>query len=161
MPIVAGPPGFITLSNLIVGNDASSIYARCDTDGPIRLTYRMWREKDPSVVYTETESAAAVGKRYQTLPRASLGAMDFSGEIVFVEISATIPPNPVGTPILRSQVGSCRVTGARTTTNGKAVPVRWNTFGDGTRPPGGGGVGNWSSYTWAQYNPKGTTYPTP
>jgi len=70
----------------------------------------------------------------------------------------------------RTYTGSLRLNGSRTTGKGNALPVRWNMFGDGTRPANGGGTGpllngpssgNWSSYTWAQYNPKGTSFPTP
>lgn len=154
--MVAGPPPYITLSNIIMGNDATNMYVRCDTDQSCQLRYRMWREKDPATIYTETESSAAVGKRYQTLPRSGLGAMDVAGEVVFIELSVPVPPNPA-TPYMRTYTGTTRVTGRRTTTNGTAVPVRFNGF---TGPfsaavPTLGTKGNWSTYTWSQWNPKG------
>jgi hypothetical protein len=53
-----------------------------------------------------------------------------------------------------------QLTGARTTTNGKALTTRFFNFG-GTppAPSGGGGNGNWNTYTWAQWNPKNTAFP--
>ena len=166
----AGPAAFITLRDITFANDATNIYIRCTTDQATRLTFRMWRTNNPLVVYSETETPTAIlGMRYQTLARSNLGAMDFSGETVMIEILTTVPPNPVGSAYLRPYSGSLRITGARSVAKGNAVPVRWNQFGDGTRPPNGGGnparnmegSGNWSSYTWAQYNPKMTTYPAP
>jgi hypothetical protein len=70
---------------------------------------------------------------------------------------------------LRPYNGYLQLVGARTTTNQKALPVRFYTFGGAPPPgaggtqPGGGGpnIGNWSTYIWAQYNPKQSVYPAP
>ena len=72
---------------------------------------------------------------------------------------ASIPAGKIFRPLQ----GTFRMPKSRTSVAGRSVPVRWNTFGDGTRPVDGGGTGalkngpnagNWSSYTWAQYNPR-------
>jgi hypothetical protein len=113
------------------------------------------------VVVTEGTSAEGPRNVALTMPAGSAGRT-FRYTISLAPDVTTLRSYPVD--------GAFRVPGARTVANGQAVPVRWNTFGDGTRPANGGGTttlgqgpaaGNWSSYAWAQYNPKMTTFPTP
>ena len=58
---------------------------------------------------------------------------------------------------IRDYIGSLRLAGSRTTGKGNAVPVRFYTFsGPGTGAvPAAGQLGNWSTYTWSQWNAKG------
>lgn len=167
LAIVAGPAGFVTLSNVIATPNAAGtvVTFTVTTDQSVQLNFRIWDAMNPSVSASGTEAAAAVGTRTFAYTLSPVSANP-QGRVMGYEItSVTAPP-----PTLRPYQGTIRIPAARTTTNGKAVPVRWNMFGDGTRPQWGGGTtnrgdgpaaGNWSSYTWAQYNPKGTTFPTP
>jgi len=158
MPIVAGPSLFVTLSNVIATPNAAGtvVTFSVTTDQSVQLNFRIWDAQTPSVSASGTEAAAAAGTRTFAYTLSPVSANP-QGKVMGFEItSVTAPP-----PTLRPYQGTVRIPAARTVANQKAVPVRHNMFGDGTRPSGGGGVGNWSSYTWAQYNPKMTTYPTP
>ena len=155
---LAGPAAFITLRDITFASDANNIYVRCTTDIATLLTFRTCRTKDPNTIYTETESPTPIlGMRYQTLPRSNLGPADYSGETVLIEISTQVPPNSVGSPYLRPYTGSLRLVGARTVANGKALPVRFNGFSGSyaAAVPPLGTKGNWSTYTWSQWNTKG------
>jgi hypothetical protein len=166
LAIVAGPSSFVTLYVVSVAPNAAgdTVVFTVETDQAVRLSVVMKRN-GATTSQVVNEAGAASGRRTITFAITTLGG-PVVGEHLLWEISSlTAPP-----PTLRTvQNGSVRMPNARTTTNGKAVPVRWNQFGDGTRPTNGGGnparsmegSGNWSSYTWTQYNPKGTTYPTP
>jgi len=158
LAIVAGPAGFVTLSNVIATPNAAGtvVTFSVTTDQSVQLNFRIWDTQNPSVSAGGTEAAAAVGTRTFQYTLSPVSANP-QGKVMGFEItSVTAPP-----PTLRPYQGTVRISAARTVANQKAVPVRWNMFGDGTRPAGGAGIGNWSSYTWAQYNPKMTTYPTP
>jgi hypothetical protein len=164
---LAGPPPEITLSD---------IQLQASTTFP-KLTYQLsqnidiscrWNTLDtnaPSVAASGTalDNAGTVGQRSMTL---NVGSGKEGLTIWYELYCASIPAGKIFRPLQ----GTFRMPKSRTSVAGRSVPVRWNTFGDGTRPVDGGGTGalkngpnagNWSSYTWAQYNPKGTTFPTP
>lgn len=158
--IVAGPPLFATISNVqpIPANNAFQVVF--DTDLPIQLQVDYWSQNDPSLPQplAGTMSEAGPATHHVFSSGALPGGANHSGYTFGFSIRKDA--NDVSNLTLRSYQGFVQLTGARST-RGLSVPVRWNTFGDGTRPAGGGGIGNWSSYTWAQYNPKGSTYPAP
>jgi|SRR5215831_73838 len=167
LAIVAGPSGFVTLSNVIAAPNAAGtvVVFSVTTDQSVQLNFRIWDVMNPSVSAAGTEAAAGIGTRTFSYTLSPVSANP-QGKVMGFEItSVTAPP-----PTLRPYQGTVRIPAARTVANQKAVPVRWNMFGDGTRPVDGGGTGplkngpaagNWSSYTWTQYNPKQTTFPTP
>lgn len=73
-----------------------------------------------------------------------------------------------GTNTSRTASGTFFMPGARAAIpppNGpQAVTTRFYNYGSSGTPPAGGGsgtlAGNWSTYTWAQYNPKNTSFPS-
>jgi hypothetical protein len=162
------PQPWITISNIkpIPGTNAFTVTFDTDVTCLIQMDY--WSHNDPSIpagiagVVTETATMR------HTFTTPALPAGDHTGK--YFGFSLRLDANDVSGYQMRSQQGMVRLIGARSVAKLNAVPVRWNTFGDGTRPANGGGTtnlgqgpaaGNWSSYTWAQYNPKGTTFPTP
>ena len=161
MPLTAGPPLFTRPSNVYLRATGTSMGIEFDTDQAIQLSM-VWQRTDPGadpgvapVGGTVTDAAAAT--HHLLVTPASLAP----GQLILmtVQVAATDSTGLTFRPMVAQQ----RTINTRmpAPVAGRSVPVRWNTFGDGTRPAGGGGIGNWSSYTWAQYNPKGTTYPTP
>jgi len=156
--IVMGPSAFVTLSNVAAAPNAAgdTVVFTVETDQAVQLRFTVWDAQNPSVTAGGQEGSAILGRRTFSYALSPLTA-SAQGKVMGYEItSLTTPP-----PTLRPFQGTVRIGAARTVAKNNAVPVRWNMFGDGTRPAGGGGIGNWSSYTWAQYNPKMTTYPTP
>lgn len=158
-PIVMGPPAFITLSNIRtipVNNGFTLVF---DTDQPVLMAMDFWSHDDPSL--QSPWAGSVLEGQLVTHHSINTGALPVGNHAgYYFGYSLRLDANDVSGKVLRSQQGMVQLPGARAQRN-LSVPVRWNMFGDGSRPPGGGGIGNWSSYTWAQYNPKGTTYPTP
>lgn len=164
---------FITLSNIRWTPAANAFTVVCDTDVLCKLQMDYWSHNDPSIPQPLAGTVGDATARFQhTFTTPALPAGDHTGK--FFGFSIRLDATDVTGRYLRSQQGFVQLIGARTVAKGNAVPVRHNTFGDGTRPANGGAVqgsgaqspylvggGNWSSYTWAQYNPKGTVYPAP
>lgn len=163
--IISGPPAFITLSNIRTVPTSNSFTITFETDQPVLMAMDLWSHNDPSIG-SMASILEGVLRTNHTIATGALPAGNHAG--YYIGYSLRLDANDVSGKTLRSQQGFVQLIGARNQT-GKAVPVRWNQFGDATRPPNGGGnparsmegSGNWNSYTWAQYNPKGTTYPTP
>jgi hypothetical protein len=168
MPIVAGPAGFITLSNIVATPTNAGFTVTFDTDQPVLMAMDYWAQNDPSLPQPLAGSVLEGQLRMRhsittnALPAGNHGGYTFG-------FSLRLDAADVSGKSLRSQQGFVRLLGGRVQ-QGRSVPVRFNMYGDGTRPANGGGTtslgqgpaaGNWSSYTWAQYNPKMTTYPTP
>ena len=157
--IISGPAGFITLSNVRFTATNNSFTVLFDTDQPVLMAMDFWSQNDPSLPAPLAGSVLeGVLRTAHVIASGALPAGNHAGYVF--GFSLRLDANDVSGTTLRSYQGYVQLPGARVQRN-LALPVRWNTFGDGTRPTGGGGIGNWSSYTWAQYNPKGTTYPTP
>jgi len=151
---------YITLANIIAASNASggAFTVTFDTVSVCRIT------TSPTNSGTVTDSSAVTRHTLTVTFSDARNAGQNFGFRIRLDTSDT------SALTFRSYTGSLRLNGSRTTGKGNAVPVRWNMFGDGTRPANGGGTGpllngpnsgNWSSYTWAQYNPKGTTFPAP
>jgi hypothetical protein len=166
--IVSGPAGYITLSNIRTSATNAAFTVTFDTDQPVLMAMDYWSQNDPSIPPGTAGSVLeGVLRTRHTITTNALPAGNHAGYTF--GYSLRLDANDVSGKTLRSQQGFVQLLGARTTGNGKAVPARFNMYGDGTRPANGGGnparnmegSGNWSSYTWAQYNPKGTTYPPP
>jgi hypothetical protein len=157
---------FISMSNIVATPTNNSFTVTFDTDIPCLMAMDFWGHNDPSLQAPLAGSILeGVLRMRHSIASGALPAGNHAG--YYFGYSLRLDANDVSGGKLRSQQGFVRLTGARVQ-RGLALPVRWNQFGDGTRPPNGGGSGprlegsgNWSSYTWAQYNPKMTTYPAP
>lgn len=156
---------FITISNIAATPAANSFTVTFDTDIPCLMALDWWSQNDPSITVPGSTLEGVLRTRH-SISTGALPAGDHTGK--YFGFSLRLDANDISGGKLRSYQGMVRLIGARTVAKLNAVPVRWNMFGDGTRPANGGGSGprlegsgNWSSYTWTQYNPHGTTYPTP
>lgn len=154
--IIAGPPSFVTLSNIRTIPRANGFALTFDTDQPVLMAMDFWSHNDPALPNAGSVLEGVL-TTHHTIDTGTLPAGNHGG--YYLGYSLRLDANDVSGKTLRSQQGMVKILGARTTTNGKAVPVRWNMFG-GTPPPNGQG-GNWSTYTWAQYSPSGKAYPQP
>lgn len=168
MPIVMGPPAFITISNIKATPAANAFTVTFDTDIACLIQMDYWSHNDPSIPAGVAGTVTETATMRHTFTTPALPAGDHTGK--YFGFGLRLDSNDVSGSQMRGQQGWIRLIGARTVAKNNAVPVRWNTFGDGTRPPNGGGTtslgqgpaaGNWSSYTWTQYAPKGTAFPTP
>lgn len=149
---------FVTISNVQIVPAANSFTVKFETDAACLMAMDFWSQNDPSIT-TAGATLEGVARTQHTISTGALPAGDHTGKTF--GFSLRMDANDVSGFGIRPYQGTVQLLGARTTAKLNALPVRWNTFGDGTRPAGGGGIGNWSSYTWAQYNPKGSTYPAP
>lgn len=161
--LLVGPQGasttkFITISNVRATATATTFTVTFDTDVPCLMAMDWWSQNDPSVI-TSTAVLEGVARVNHTIASGAFPAGDHTGKVF--GFSLRMDANDTSGLGIRPYQGTVQLLGARTVAKNNAVPVRWNMFGDGTRPSGGGGIGNWSSYTWTQYNPKNTTYPNP
>lgn len=171
-PLLVGPTGasstaWITIRNVSYTATATSFTVRFETDFPCLMAMDWWSQNDPSIT-SGTAVLEGVARTQHVIASGAMPAGDHTGKVM--GFSLRLDANDVSGLGIRPYQGTVQLIGARTTAKLNAVPVRWNTFGDGTRPVDGGGTGplkngpaagNWSSYTWAQYNPKMTTFPTP
>lgn len=152
--MVAGPSRFDSLTSVTVtpAADATSVLFNAWTEQALQLRYRIWREDRPELVIVGNEAGAVAGQHKSSFSLASLGAAaELKGEVLSYEIlSTTAPP-----PTLRPYGGSVRIPGARDLQD---IPVRFYSFsGPMTAAvPALGVQGNWSRYTWSQWNSKGT-----
>lgn len=158
MPIVMGPPAFITLSNVRSIPTNTGFTLTFDTDQPCLMAMDYWSQNDPSLQGLAGSVLEGLNVTHHSIVTNALPAGNHTGYMF--GYSLRLDANDSSGKTLRSQQGFVQLLGARSSRN-LSVPVRWNNFGDGTAPPGGAGIGNWSTYKWAQYNPKLTTYPTP
>ena len=166
-------PYVTSISNIKATPTSTGFTVTCDTDVPVLLAMDYWAQNDPSLPAPLAGSILeGVLRQQHSMTTNALPAGDHTGRVF--GFSLRLDSNDVSGKTLRSYQGFVQLLGARTVAKLNAVPVRFNQYGDGTRPANGGatsqagptgtylvGGGNWSSYTWAQYNPKLTTYPTP
>ena len=168
--IISGPPAFLTLSNVApiswapIGQRVA-IYFDSDQSFISRVS---WTSPDDQTIPPGFFTELGANSKGHA-PVIDLGAPHPGKHIIF---TITVDPSDTSGLTLRPYVGTYDFPGTRMPAPiaGISVPVRFYMFGDGTRPPNGGGTGpllngpaagNWSSYTWAQYNPKGTVFPAP
>lgn len=162
-------PYVTSISNIRAIPTATGFTVTFDTDVPVLMAMDYWAQNDPSLPAPLAGSVLeGVLRQQHSITTSALPAGDHTGKVF--GYSLRLDSNDVSGKLLRSQQGFVQLLGARTVAKLNAVPVRFNMYGDGSRPANGGGTGpllngaaagNWSSYTWAQYNPKMTTYPTP
>jgi hypothetical protein len=148
---------YITLSNIAWSATNNAFTVTCTTDVACMIQMDYWSQNDPSIPQPIAGTVAEAGPvtRHTFTTPALPGVVGSHAGKVF-GFSLRIDANDTTGLTLRSQQGWVQLIGARAYA-GQTLPVRFYTFGNGTPPPpsGGGGNGNWSSYTWAQYNPKG------
>lgn len=162
-------PYVTSISNIRAIPTATGFTVTFETDVPVLMAMDYWAQNDPSLPAPLAGSVLeGVLRQTHSITTTALPAGDHTGKVF--GYSLRLDSNDVSGKLCRSQQGFVQLLGARTVAKLNAVPVRFNNYGDGTRPANGGataqgpylvGGGNWSSYTWAQYNPKLTTYPTP
>ena len=155
--IVAGPPAFLTIRNVSPAPTPTGFSVTFDTDQACEIQMAWWPTLLPNTGPGVTGGPSDASPTTHHTLAVNIGA---SAAGLSYQFSLGLAAGDVSGLTLRPYQGSVQVMGRYNRTT-PALPVRWNTFGDGTRPAGGGGIGNWSSYAWAQYNPKQTTYPTP
>ena len=157
-----GPPSFLTLTNIYVSNAPTAFTITFDSDQAFIANIQVWPGSIPgqnaqAPLVTVVDAAATT----HHVLTATIG-VGHAGQVYAFQIN--VDPSDVTGLTLRPYNGVAQLSGARVPGSqmGASVPVRFFMYGDGTRPAGGGpNKINWSSYTWAQWNPKGTTYPTP
>ena len=148
---------YITLSNVVAAPTASAVTVTFQTDASCLIALD-WYPIDENISNsgTVTEGAAATNHSMTFTPGAGHQGHDYGFVI-------RLAPADTSGLTLRSYTGSIQLLGARTVAQQNALPVRFYQFG-GTPPPGAGGTPggyNWNTYTWSQYNPRGTTFPAP
>lgn len=166
--IVMGPPVFASIRDVLPSSTPTTFTVRATTDYPIQLQMDWWSQNDPSVITAGTAPVEA-GPTTQHSFTVTLPAGNHAGYVFGFNFRQD--SNDTSGFQWRPFQGTVQIVGSRASRN-QTVPVRFYQFG-GTPPPGAGGsappgpgsngpnIGNWSTYTWAQYNPKLTTYPTP
>jgi hypothetical protein len=150
---------FITMSNVAWVPTNNSFTVTFDTDAPCLMAMDWWSHNDPSITVPGSV-LEGVSRTHHTISTGAMPAPVGSHAGKVFGFSLRLDTNDTSGMTLRSQQGFVQLIGARAYA-GKTLPVRWNTFGDGSAPAGGGGIGNWSTYKWAQYNPSGAAYPAP
>ena len=170
LAIVAGPPLFATPRNMYIRATGTTIGVEFDTDQAIQLSL-VWQRTDPGadpgqapLGGTVTDAAAATHHLLVTPASLAPG----QAVLLTVQLASTDSTGLTFRPIVTQQktIGA-RAAGRQAFGYNLSVPVRFHAFGGTPPAPAGGtggqggGTGNWNQYTWAQYNPKGTTYPTP
>jgi len=161
--IPMGPPKFITISNIYDADTATTFTITFDSDQAFIANVQYWAGSMPAAnnqapLGTVIDAAATTHHVLTVTPAAGSGGKVFAFQI-------NVDPTDVTGLTLRPYNGVTQLYGARPAS--LSVPVRFYAFGGNPPAPSGGtggqggGTGNWNQYTWAQYNPKGTTYPTP
>jgi hypothetical protein len=153
---------YITISNVKPIPTASTFSVQFDTDVACKMAMDWWSQNDPSITVATSVLEGSALTRHN-IAAGAFPAGDHTGKVF--GFSLRLDATDTTGLTLRSYQGFVQLLGARTVGKGNAVPVKFYTFGDGTRPANGGGTGpylggpnagNWSSYTWSQWNPKGT-----
>jgi len=139
MPIVAGPSKFVTLSDIyaIPSADGLTLTFKCLTDQAVALRYRVWDVTNPAASAQGTEPGPLTVHNFP-YALAPLTSTPLGRTVGFEITSTTTPP-----PTLRPYRGTVRMPAARA-----KLPTEFHGFT--VTPP----VLN---YSWAQYNPNGTS----
>lgn len=156
--LVSGVPVFATIRDVKATPNPTGFVVTATTDVPIQLQLDYWSQNDPSI--PQGAGGTAPAESGPTTQHSFVVGLGAGHTGYWFGFNFRQDSNDTSGFLWRPVQGLVQISGNRAA-RGQQLPVRWNSFGDGTRPAGGGGIGNWSSYTWAQYNPKMTTYPTP
>jgi hypothetical protein len=164
--IVMGPPLFVTISDIRTVVTSTTFTVTFTTDQACQCAINWTADTDPPSVGGApptgivNDAAATTSHSIVVTPAGGAGGKTYT---FVIQLAST---DSSGLQ-LRTRDGFVQLSGARAAGQtafgyNLSVPVRFYRFG-GTPPPaaGGGGIGNWNTYAWAQYNAKGTTYPTP
>ena len=158
MPIVMGPPAYLTISNIRVVPSATGFTVNFTTDQPAQCAVFWIADTDaPSVgggplQGTVNDAAATTNHSIAVTPTQAAGGKTY---VFYIQMATT---DTSGLVIRGSPDGFVQLTGARTPLQamGQSVPIKFYQFGTVYPPsPGGGPSGsNWSTYSWMQYAPK-------
>ena len=154
MPIVMGPPAYLTISNIRVVPSATGFTVNFTTDQPAQCAVFWIADTDaPSVgggplQGTVNDAAATVNHSIAVTPAQAAGGKTY---VFYIQMAST---DTSGLVIKGSPDGFVQLTGARVAP--AITPIKFYQFGTIYPPsPGGGPSGsNWSTYSWAQYAPK-------
>jgi len=162
--IVMGPPKFVTISTVLFRATGTTFTLEFDTDQLVQLTLNWTRMDPPADPGTGGVSGSATDPA-ATLHHVLTATGGLSpGQLLMLTLN--LAATDVSGLLLRPYVTQQRTGNVRmpAPVAGRSVPVRFYQFGGTPPPPAGGGTppaaGNWNTYIWAQYNPKGTAFPT-
>jgi hypothetical protein len=157
MPIVMGPPAFVTISDIRTVPTATGFTVTFTTDQSVQCALTWTADTDaPSIgggplSGTVNDAAATTVHSIAVTPAQAAGGKTY----LFSIGKATTDTTGL---VVRPRDGFVQLTGARTPTQpmGQSVPVKFYQFGDTPPAPAGGGPSKtkWSTYVWAQYAPK-------
>ena len=151
-------PYVTSISNIKATPTSTGFTVTCETDVPVLLAMDYWAQNDPSLPAPLAGSILEGVLHVMTPPRAAPHGPHLPVDYFFRSLA-----DDVSGKTCRSYRVSCSCS-ARAPWPSERAAVRFNMYGDGTRPVDGDGTGalkngpnagNWSSYQWTQYNPKG------
>ena len=157
MPLVAGPPAFVTISDIRTIPTATGFQVTFTTDQSVQCAVAWTADTDaPSIgggplTGIVNDAAATTVHSIAVTPAQASGGKTYT----FLVQKATTDTTGL---VVRPRDGFVQLTGARTPVQamGQSVPVKFYQFGDTPPAPAGGGPSKskWSTYAWAQYAPK-------
>lgn len=151
-PNTAYSKPYITLSNVSPVPTPTGFAVSFDTDVACQCQMPWWPTQNPqSGPGFLSGPADASPVTHHTLAvniGASAAGQSYQFQLV---LSAADTTNL----IFRAYQGSVQILGARAAA-GMVIPVKFFTYGTSYPPTPGNQQGNWSTYSWSQWNPKGT-----
>jgi hypothetical protein len=146
---------FITISNVKAIPTSSTFSVQFDTDVACKMAMDWWSQNDPSIT-TSTAVLEGSALTKHNIAAGAFPAGDHTGKVF--GFSLRLDATDTTGLALRSYQGFVQLLGARTTGKGNAVPVRFYSFSGpmDAAVPAAGQKGNWSTYTWSQWNSKST-----
>ena len=162
--IVMGPAAFTTPSNIVTSPQPTTFTVAFDTDQLCLCQIAVTQVDPPPMPGTAPVFSTVVdaAPTYHHVLVYTPTTPSFMYGIV-IELA----PADTSGLFMRQYVTQFRADYVRISNPARSVPVRFYKFG-GTPPPGPGGslgpgagpnIGNWNTYSWAQYNPSGRPYP--
>ena len=162
MPLAAPAPGtaygipFLTLRDVTTTPNAAGtgFTVSCNTDALCTLKLDWWQMgvANPTI-NSISDSFPSSAKHAFT----ASGLTGMQGSSIGFRIY--LDPLDGSGLTLRDYFGTFRSPGARGGTTNPPTPVRFYNFGGNGQPLPGNQQGNWSTYTWAQWNPNGKAFP--
>lgn len=148
---------YITLSNVRPVPSTNGFTVYFHTDVPCLMAMDYWSQNDPSLQNLAGSILEGQLVTDHIIPSNVFPAGNHGGYVA--GFSLRLDANDTTGLTLRSYQGLVQLLGARQQA-GVQIPVKFYTFGTNYPPPAPGpgayGNGNWSTYSWSQYNPKGT-----
>lgn len=158
LALVSGVPVFATIRDVKATPNPTGFVVTATTDVPILLQLDYWSQNDPSI--PSGVGGTAPAESGATTQHSFVVGLGTGHTGYWFGFNFRLDSNDVSGYLWRPYQGLVQISGARVA-RGLSVPVRFYQFGGTPPAPAGGAGGNWNQYTWAQWNSKGTTYPTP